>query len=102
MLVLDEITTHLDYHTVVGLIKALRAFNGALLLVSHDRFLMKCVIEGDTSSLVEENETSSEDGERAQLQRSLYLLKNGRLNPLDDGVREFEESLERKVEKLSV
>ncbi|GIK04912.1 hypothetical protein Aspvir_009010 [Aspergillus viridinutans] len=46
LLVLDEITTHLDFHTVTALATALSSFNGAILLVSHDRFLVRSVIEG--------------------------------------------------------
>jgi ATP-binding cassette subfamily F protein 3 len=35
--VLDEVTTHVDAPTVRGLGKALRAFKGAIILVTHDR-----------------------------------------------------------------
>ena len=56
LLYLDGFTTHLDFYTVVALGKALKAFNGALLLVSHDRFLMKSVIEGDTDLLGQDEE----------------------------------------------
>lgn len=46
LLVLDEVTTHLDSDTVIGLVEALRQFQGALLSVTHDRFFMRSVIEG--------------------------------------------------------
>lgn len=103
LLVLDEITTHLDFYTVVAVAKALKAFNGALLLVSHDRFLMKSVIEGNTDSLgLDEEEPESEEEAEAELQRSLYLLKKGNLERLEHGVQEFEGSLEKRVAKLAV
>jgi ATP-binding cassette subfamily F protein 3 len=41
LLILDEVTTHLDADTVVGLVVALREYAGALLVVTHDRFLMR-------------------------------------------------------------
>ena len=102
---MDEITTHLDFYTVVALVKALKAFNGALLLVSHDRFLMKSVIEGDTDLLgleEEEEESESEEKTEAELKRLLYLLKNGNLDRLEHGVQEFEQSLEKRVAKLAI
>ena len=107
LLILDEITTHLDFYTVVALAQALKGFNGALLLVSHDRFLMKSVIEGGTNSLgldeaEEEEDSESEEKTGAELQRSLYLLKNRTLNRLEHGVHEFEQSLEKRVAKLAI
>ncbi len=100
---LDEITTHLDFYTVVALSKALRAFTGALFLVSHDRFLIKSVIEGDIELLgLDEDDVPQDDEEtQAELQRSLYLLKSGKLSRLDHGVQEFEKKLEKRVAKLT-
>jgi ATP-binding cassette subfamily F protein 3 len=50
LLVLDEVTTHLDAETILGLINALREYDGALLVVTHDRFFMRCVGERDSFS----------------------------------------------------
>lgn len=43
LLILDEVTTHLDADTILGLINALREYDGALLVVTHDRFFMRYV-----------------------------------------------------------
>ncbi|PVH95049.1 ABC transporter ATP-binding protein uup-1 [Periconia macrospinosa] len=43
LLILDEVTTHLDADTILGLIKALREYDGALVVVTHDRFFMRYV-----------------------------------------------------------
>lgn len=43
VLVMDELTNHLDYKAMEGLDKALSDFDGTLLLVSHDRFLLNRV-----------------------------------------------------------
>ncbi|KAK3997790.1 putative ABC ATPase [Cladorrhinum sp. PSN332] len=104
LLVLDEVTTHLDFYTVQALGRALRAFNGAILLVSHDRFFVKSVIEGNAELLGidedDEEELDDEEQTKAEMQRSLYLMKKGKLALLENGVRDFEQSLESKVDKL--
>jgi ATP-binding cassette subfamily F protein 3 len=41
LLILDEVTTHLDSDTILGLVNALREYDGALLVVTHDRFFMR-------------------------------------------------------------
>jgi ATPase subunit of ABC transporter with duplicated ATPase domains len=104
LLVLDEITTHLDFYTVAALGKALRAFNGALLLVTHDRFLLKSVIHGNAELLGvdDEEEFESEEEAEAPPQRSLYQLQKGGLVLLDRGVQDFEEDLEKRVAKLTL
>lgn len=101
---LDEITTHLDFYTVIALARALKAFNGAILLVSHDRFLIKSVIEGETEllDLDEKDEVDSSAEEEAKLRRALYLLNKGTLTRLENGVLDFENSLEKRVAKLNV
>ncbi len=43
LLILDEVTTHLDADTILSLIVALREYDGALLVVTHDRFFMRYV-----------------------------------------------------------
>ncbi|KAH6629271.1 ABC transporter ATP-binding protein uup-1 [Boeremia exigua] len=44
LLILDEVTTHLDADTILGLILALREYDGALLVITHDRFFMRYVV----------------------------------------------------------
>jgi ATP-binding cassette, subfamily F, member 3 len=43
IMVLDEVTNHLDYDSVQALINALNAFDGGIVLVSHDQHLIKLV-----------------------------------------------------------
>ncbi|KAK3358576.1 putative ABC transporter [Lasiosphaeria ovina] len=103
LLVLDEVTTHLDFYTVQALGRALRGFNGALLLVSHDRFFVKSVIEGAAELMGSDEEDEGSDAEeqvKAEMKRNLYLMKKGKLTLLANGVRDFEESLESRVDKL--
>ena len=102
LLVLDEVTTHLDYRTVVAVSDALSEFNGAILLVTHDRFLVRRVIEGERSETDEQGMDEDEEPEEVRRERTVYLLDKGRLLPQSDGVRDFERRMERQVVKLSV
>lgn len=43
LLILDEVTTHLDADTIMSLVVALKEYDGALLVISHDRFFMRYV-----------------------------------------------------------
>jgi len=45
LLVLDEPTNHLDANTRDALTEALAEFDGALLLVSHDRYLLRAAVD---------------------------------------------------------
>ncbi|EPE02328.1 abc transporter [Ophiostoma piceae UAMH 11346] len=111
-LVLDEVTTHLDYETSTALRQALRVWPGAVVLVSHDRWFMRGAIEGELSEQ-ELNGVSDSDGEDSDPESStgqgrgglvgrkaVYRLRAGKLTLLERGVQEFEDQLERRVDKL--
>ncbi|KAJ4270221.1 hypothetical protein NW762_001897 [Fusarium torreyae] len=97
-LVLDEVTTHLDYETVTALREALRDWEGAVILVSHDRWFMRGVVEG----AMEEDEESDEDVDDVEnaRRRIVYRLKGGKMSALENGVDEFEQLMEKRVKKL--
>lgn len=101
-MVLDEVTTHLDFHTVLALSSALSSFNGAILLVSHDRYLIRSVIEGkkDLDSEADGAEVDEGPGEDPSRKRAVYVLKGGKLNEQKNGVEQFEQSLEKRVRKM--
>ena len=104
LLILDEITTHFDFHTVTALATALSAFNGAILLVSHDRFLVRSVIEGKRDvdhDMDEDFEGVDEGSEQDQNRRRVvYVMKGGKLQEQQDGVEQFEQSLVKRVQKM--
>ena len=97
LLVLDEVTTHLDSDTVVALIEALRDFRGALLVITHDRFFMRCVVEGDMSELDQDSEDDGDDDdddEDSRVWRAkpgvVHRLFRAELKVLEGGMREYE------------
>jgi ATP-binding cassette subfamily F protein 3 len=63
-LVLDEPTNHLDMETREALTMALSSYEGALLLVSHDRHLLRAAT--DQLWLVHEGQLSEFDGDLDQ------------------------------------
>lgn len=98
-LILDEVTTHLDYETVTALRESLSYWEGAVVLVSHDRWFMRGSIEGQVD---EDDEASEEDDdeEAAPTRRIVYRVKAGKLVTLKDGVDEFERVVKKRVDKL--
>ncbi|KAK5998590.1 ATP-binding cassette sub-family F member 3 [Cladobotryum mycophilum] len=99
-LILDEVTTHLDYETVTALREALNDWEGAVVLVSHDRWFMRGAIEGQFDE--EEGSEEEDSEEEVARRRVVYRLKGGTMTVLNNGVQEFENIMEKRVKKLLV
>ena len=65
LLLLDEPTNHLDLEMRHALTMALQGFEGAMILVSHDRHLLRCTTE------------------------ELYLTADGKVSPFDGTLEEY-------------
>jgi ATPase subunit of ABC transporter with duplicated ATPase domains len=110
LLILDEVTTHLDGDTILALVVALSNYEGALLVITHDRFFMRCVIEGQspykliprTNAEDKPEEDESEDEEEAGARVGVvYRLVKGQLKKLDGGMEQYEEIAGRVAARLS-
>lgn len=99
LLVLDEVTTHLDFWTVRAMGEVMRGWNGGVVVVSHDRWFVRKVVEGWREGNEDEGD-EDENEEEEQRRRLVYLVKGGVVKVLQDGVGEFERSLGKRVEKL--
>lgn len=99
-LVLDEVTTHLDYETVIAFREALAHWRGAVVLVSHDRWFMRGVIEGGEDDDDDDDADSDDDDNKPKGKRVVYRIKKGELVELKGGVGEFERLMERRVTRL--
>ncbi|EMT74673.1 ABC transporter F family member 4 [Fusarium odoratissimum] len=98
-LILDEVTTHLDYETVSALREALHDWEGAVILVSHDRWFMRGVVEGAMEA--DDNPEDEEDKDIQNLRRrDVYCLMAGKLVKLENGVDQFERITEKQAKRL--
>jgi ATP-binding cassette subfamily F protein 3 len=65
LLILDEPTNHLDIESREALVEALAAYNGAVILVSHDMHLLSMVAD------------------------RLWLVKGGRVRPYEEDLEAY-------------
>ena len=125
LLILDEPTNHLDVDSCEALIHAINSYDGAIILISHDRHLMQACTDrlwiarnqtvlpydGDIESyraecLADRNKSKQQkNGEKSknsitptrQEQRKSAALKRAELAPL----KKVADKLERQVEAMS-
>lgn len=83
LLVLDEISTRLDFHTVSALVEALEDFEGAVVLVSHDRFLIRYAVQGELQTHEDREDSDMQDTDERR--RMVYATRSGKLNELAGG-----------------
>ena len=104
LLILDEVTTHLDADTIMALTEALQEWEGALLVVTHDRYFMRCVVEREKLLLPtddDEDEEQSED-EEEKPPGTVYRIFKAGLHKLDRGMAQYEELVEKALAKRKV
>jgi ATPase subunit of ABC transporter with duplicated ATPase domains len=103
--VLDEPSTHLDLATVSALARALQEYDGAVVLVSHDRFMIRTIIEGepvdpDDSDDNECDDRADTDDEHRR--RIVYEVKAGKVKQLNGGIAAWEATLEKRLTKAGL
>lgn len=101
LLILDEVTTHLDADTVTAMIEALKGYQGALLVVTHDIFFMRSMVEGEPLDRDhDEDEDYVEGTEYSSKPGVVYRLFKGQLKLLQGGMQQYEGIAERASRKL--
>ena len=101
LLILDEVTTHLDADTIVALNEALRDWEGALLVITHDRYFMRSVVERERLRVpVDDGEEGIEsEDEDEKPPGTVYRLFKAALHKLDRGMAQYEELVEKALAK---
>ncbi|KAJ4517866.1 hypothetical protein HRR75_003085 [Exophiala dermatitidis] len=102
LLVLDEVTTHLDADTIDALIEALKSWEGALLVITHDRHFMRRVVDRERISRDPEGEDSSESDEDDGEPGTVYHVRKAGLRKLERGMQQYEDIVLKSVNKLGV
>ena len=99
LLILDEVTTHLDADTINSLVEALREWEGALLVVTHDRYFMRRVVEGEKIQKGDEESESEDEDEEQKAPGRVYRMFKAGLQKLDGGMGEYEALVEKTLKK---
>lgn len=93
LLLLDEPTNHLDMQTRLGLTLALQSFEGAMVIVSHDRFLISTV--SDEYYLVDSGKVGQFSGDIHDYEKWV-LNKTDNVSPQSDVSEAQKPALSRK------
>ena len=84
LLILDEPTNHLDIDSREALIHALNAYEGAVILISHDRHLVDA--SADRLWIVKGGTVRTYDGDMESYRAELLAERGGRARPRDTGI----------------
>ena len=76
LMILDEPTNHLDVDAREALVMALNDFEGAVILISHDRHLLEASV--DRLWVVRDGTVANYDGDMAQYRRECLDERSGR------------------------
>jgi ATP-binding cassette subfamily F protein 3 len=84
LIILDEPTNHLDIDSRAALVEAINDYPGAVILVSHDRYLIEACVE--RLWLVEDGSVGTFDGDLEQYRR--MVLANASGQPANGNAKE--------------
>lgn len=105
---LDEVTTHLDLATIQALADALRTYEGGLILITHDRWFCRRVIEGASlreasASLDDDGQSdgssSEEEGGETLPRGQVWRVQNAKVRLMDGGMDEYVDKVEKALAK---
>jgi len=85
MIILDEPTNHLDIDSRAALAEAINEFPGAVMMVSHDRYLIEAC--ADRLWVVADHAVTSFDGDLDDYRRMVLSARGQRVSPRDNSER---------------
>lgn len=89
----------MDFSTLKSLASALRQYSGAVLLITHDRFFSKIVIEGQSSrrALGLEDDSDDSDSEDEGVKGATWRVGNGGIKLCEKGMDGYVGIVERRL-----
>ncbi|EIM83035.1 P-loop containing nucleoside triphosphate hydrolase protein [Stereum hirsutum FP-91666 SS1] len=113
LLLLDEVTTHVDAPTIQAIAVALQKFTGGIILVTHDRWFSRVVVEGcslasagafgedeeDPDDISDASSDDDDDGNHAGNRGQTYYVGIGTIKLLENGMKQYVEMVERRLRK---
>jgi ATP-binding cassette subfamily F protein 3 len=100
MIILDEPTNHLDIDSRAALAEAINEFPGAVIMVSHDRYLIEAC--ADQLWVVADRTVTPYDGDLDDYRRAVLSARGMRVSARDRGSNERDngrDKPQRKTEK---
>jgi ATP-binding cassette, subfamily F, member 3 len=97
MIILDEPTNHLDIDSRAALAEAINEFPGAVIMVSHDRYLIEAC--ADRLWVVADHGVTAYDGDLDDYRRLVLSARGMRTNSRDRTATERERPQRGKAEK---
>jgi ATP-binding cassette subfamily F protein 3 len=97
MIILDEPTNHLDIDSRAALAEAINEFPGAVIMVSHDRYLIEAC--ADRLWVVADQTVTPYDGDLDDYRRATLSARGLRMSGRDRGSSAEREKPQRKTEK---
>ncbi|KAJ7129275.1 P-loop containing nucleoside triphosphate hydrolase protein [Mycena epipterygia] len=103
LLLLDEVTTHVDFPTIQALAQALKTFTGGIIIITHDRWFSRVVIEGESlrhATPDDESDDSSsdeDDDDTTTPPGKTYRVGGGKLKLMEKGMAQYVALVERKL-----
>lgn len=100
LLLLDEPTNHLDLDMRAAIEMALQSYNGALILISHDRYLLKTTV--DNFLLVYQKKVEPFKGDLDDYHEWLMNKESHEVNPMTKKNQDFRDRkmLQNRLKKL--
>src|SRR6202165_467938 len=95
MIILDEPTNHLDIDSRAALAEAINEFPGAVIVVSHDRYLIEAC--ADQLWVVADQAVTAYDGDLDDYRRMVLSARGARANSRDRGSNERSHGRDRAL-----
>jgi len=99
MIILDEPTNHLDIDSRAALAEAINEFPGAIIMVSHDRYLIEAC--ADRLWVVADHGVTAYDGDLDDYRRMVLSARGMRANSRERAGNESDKPARGKAEKRS-